>query len=538
MKSADGNIGLAGLRFHNRMVNELPGETERGVFPRQVTGAIWSHVAPTPVSNPKVLLWSSEMLRNFGLDDADALEPGFARVFAGNELLPDMVPHATCYGGHQFGHWAGQLGDGRAINLGDAHDVNGQLWTLQLKGAGPTPYSRGADGRAVLRSSLREFLCSEAMYHLGVPTTRALCLVSTGDRVVRDMFYDGNPQAEPGAVVCRVSESFLRFGHFQMLAARGETALLAQLLDFSIRHDHPTILEQFSAGTQAARLEWFRRVCSATADMIVHWQRLGFVHGVMNTDNMSVLGQTIDYGPYGWLDDYDPGWTPNTTDAEGRRYRYGAQPDIALWNLYQLANALMPVLDDADALKAVLHDYQLLYARGWRAMMAGKLGFSEFREDTDASLVEALEQLLVSREIDMTLFYRGLGDLNIADDAQVILGQLSRAFYDEHLADDGEWVEQLLDWVRQWQRRAGEDDRTDQVRRDSMNRSNPCYVLRNYLAQQAIDAAEQGDLTVAWQLLEVMRNPYQEQAGRAEFAALRPDWARHRAGCSMLSCSS
>jgi len=538
MKSADDSVGLAALRFSNRMVNELPGETEREVFPRQVTGALWSHVAPTPVSSPQVLLWSSEMLQTFGLDEADAQAPRFARVFAGNELLPGMVPHASCYGGHQFGHWAGQLGDGRAINLGDVYDVHGQLQTLQLKGAGSTPYSRGADGRAVLRSSLREFLCSEAMYHLGVPTTRALCLVSTGDRVVRDMFYDGNPQAEPGAVVCRVSESFLRFGHFQMLAARGETELLAQLLDFSIKHDHPAILEQFSVGTQAARLEWFRRVCSATADMIVHWQRVGFVHGVMNTDNMSVLGQTIDYGPYGWIDDYDPGWTPNTTDAQGRRYRFGAQPDIALWNLYQLANALMPALEDADALKEVLHRYQDQYIQRWQAMMAGKLGFSSFREETDTPLVESLEKLLVSREIDMTLFYRALGDLDVADNTRVVPQKMSGAFYDERLTEDEEWLGQLLDWVRQWQQRVAEDGRTDSERRTAMNRSNPCYVLRNYLAQQAIDAAEQGDLAPAWQLLEVMRNPYEEQPGRADYSALRPDWARNRAGCSMLSCSS
>ncbi|MBG3852707.1 YdiU family protein, partial [Xanthomonas hortorum pv. carotae] len=230
-----------------------------------------------------------------------------------------MQPWAVNYGGHQFGHWAGQLGDGRAISLGEAIGVDGGRYELQLKGAGPTPYSRGADGRAVLRSSIREFLCSEAMHHLGVPTTRALSLVTTGDAVVRDMFYDGRPQREPGAIVCRVAPSFIRFGNFELPSARGDSALLRQWADFTIARDFP----ELKGAGENLYAAWFAQVCERTAVMVAHWMRVGFVHGVMNTDNMSILGLTIDYGPYGWVDDYDPDWTPNTTDAQGRRYRFG-----------------------------------------------------------------------------------------------------------------------------------------------------------------------------------------------------------------------
>ena len=239
-------------------------------------------------------------------------------------------------GGHQFGHWAGQLGDGRAISLGEAVLADGQRRELQLKGAGPTPYSRSADGRAVLRSSIREFLCSEAMHHLGIPTTRALSLVGTGEGVVRDMFYDGHPEVEPGAIVCRVAPSFLRFGHFELPSQRGDTSLLQALADFCIARDFPHLRGR----GEPLYADWFAEVCERTARLVAGWMRVGFVHGVLNTDNMSILGLAIDYGPYGWIDAYDPDWTPNTTDATGRRYRFGWQPRVANWNLGQLARAL------------------------------------------------------------------------------------------------------------------------------------------------------------------------------------------------------
>src|SRR5436190_10000166 len=312
------------LRFDNRFVRELPADPEAGPRLRQVHGALYSLVEPTPVAAPRLIAYSREVADMLGIDETTINSPAFAEVFGGNALLDGMQPYAANYGGHQFGQWAGQLGDGRAITLGEAINAAGERWELQLKGAGPTPYSRTADGRAVLRSSLREFLCSEAMNHLGVPTTRALCLVATGEDVVRDMFYDGHPQAEPGAVVCRVAPSFLRFGNFEICAARGDQALLQTLADFTITTHFP----QLGAPSRDTYLRWFDEVCRRTARMLVHWMRVGFVHGVMNTDNMSVLGLTIDYGPYGWLEGYDPNWTPNTTDAGGRRYRYGHQPHV------------------------------------------------------------------------------------------------------------------------------------------------------------------------------------------------------------------
>ena len=238
--------------FDNTFLRALPGDPETRIFPRQLQGATWSAVEPTPVEAPRLLAHSREMAAELGFSDADLASPEFARVFGGNALLPGMQPFATNYGGHQFGHWAGQLGDGRAISLGEAVNAAGQRWELQLKGAGPTPYSRHADGRAVLRSSIREFLCSEAMHHLGVPTTRALSLAATGETVVRDMFYDGHPQAEPGAVVCRVAPSFLRFGNFELPASRGELPLLRQLVNFAIRRDFADLRGEGEAGWEVS----------------------------------------------------------------------------------------------------------------------------------------------------------------------------------------------------------------------------------------------------------------------------------------------
>ena len=520
--------GLDALRFDNRFVRELPGDPEQGHRRREVRGALWSPTAPTPVAAPTLLAHSREVAALLGLDDADVASPAFAQVFGGNALLQGMQPYAGNYGGHQFGNWAGQLGDGRAITLGEAVNGRGERWELQLKGAGPTPYSRTADGRAVLRSSIREFLCSEAMHHLGVPTTRALSLVGTGEPVVRDMFYDGHPKPEPGAIVCRVAPSFLRFGHYQLPASRGDTDLLRTLVDFTIRRDFPHL----SGEGEALYAAWFAEVCERTAVMVAHWMRVGFVHGVMNTDNMSVLGLTIDYGPYGWIDDYDPDWTPNTTDAQGRRYRFGWQPRVAGWNLSRFAQALSPLFDGVEALQEGLQRFADAYARADRDNIARKLGLSDCR-DEDMERMDTVQQLLAQGEIDMTLFFRALID---ADPMDASLSAFDDAFYDP--AKREAVVPALRDWLAAYARRRDEDALDAAVRRERMRLANPRYVLRNYLAQQAIDAAEAGDLSVVHELLEVMRRPYDDQPGRARFAQRRPDWARQRAGCSMLSCSS
>ncbi|NIP14464.1 MAG: YdiU family protein [Pseudomonadales bacterium] len=529
--------GLADLRFDNRFTAALPGEAESGNSRRrQVREACYSRVDPTSVTAPRLVAYSREMAERLGLSEADCSSAGFADVFSGNRLLEGMDPHASCYGGHQFGNWAGQLGDGRAINLGEVIDVGGALWMLQLKGAGPTPYSRTADGLAVLRSSLREFLCSEAMHHLGVPTTRALSLTLTGEQVMRDVLYDGNPAPEPGAVVCRVAQSFIRFGHFEILAARREPELLKRLADHTIRSHFPHLACGAAPLEREDYLAWFAEVRDATAEMIVEWMRVGFVHGVMNTDNMSILGQTIDYGPYGWLEDYDPNWTPNTTDAAGRRYRFSFQPGIAQWNLTRLAEAIYPLVDAAEPLEELLTGFETRYAESWRDMMARKLGLRS-PEPADVVLLNELDEVLQLAETDMTIFFRRLADLDPGDRADDPVEVVREAYYvPEQLA--GQTQERVAGWLSDYAARLRQDDFPPDDRRRAMNAVNPKYVLRNYLAQLAIDDAETGDFALVHDLLDLLRHPYDEQPERARFAARRPDWARTRVGCSMLSCSS
>jgi serine/tyrosine/threonine adenylyltransferase len=514
------------LHFDNAFTRELPGDQESGPRLREVRNALHSAVSPTPVSQPRLIAYSAEVADLLGFTEDDVNSTRFAEVFAGNALLDGMQPYAANYGGHQFGHWAGQLGDGRAISLGEVVVGDGQRWELQLKGAGPTPYSRSADGRAVLRSSVREFLCSEAMHHLGVPTTRALSLIATGEDVIRDMFYDGRPAPEPSAVVCRVAPSFIRFGNFELPASRGESEVLGQLVDFTIRRDFP----ELRGDGESLRADWFAEVCKRTAVMIAQWMRVGFVHGVMNTDNMSILGLTIDYGPYGWIDNFDPDWTPNTTDRQNRRYRFGQQPQVAHWNLACLAQALAPVFGSIEPLQAGLQRYVDTYADADRANIAAKLGLLECR-DEDVALMQSLYEWMTASEVDMTLFFRRLSDLGPAAPEH-----FSDVFYDETKREQG-WSD-LSEWLDRYRQRLDSDAQSAAQRRTRMRQVNPKYVLRNWLAQQAIDKAHAGDESEIRALLDVMRRPYEDQPGNERFAARRPDWARNRAGCSMLSCSS
>ncbi len=535
MNSQTKTSGLDDLIFDNRFIRELPADPETVNNRRQVFSACYSRVLPTKVANPQMVAYSREVAELLDLSEEVCKSADFTQVFVGNSLLPGMDSYAICYGGHQFGNWAGQLGDGRAINLGEIINRNGERFTLQLKGAGSTPYSRSADGLAVLRSSVREFLCSEAMYHLGVPTTRALSLILTGEEVIRDMFYSGDPKPEPGAVVCRVAPSFTRFGSFQIFTARGEIDLLKKLVDYTIVTDFPHLGEP----SLDVYLKWFEEVCRRTAEMIVHWQRVGFVHGVMNTDNMSILGLTIDYGPYGWLENYDPNWTPNTTDAADRRYRFGNQPQIAFWNLGQLANAIYPLIEQVEPLQQAINAYKDTFERGWQTMVAGKLGLNAYDPSIDNELNTELLILLQSVETDMTIFYRKLAmlvmDVELSDEA--LMAPLMEAYYvPEQLTD--EYKARLGSWLRLYIKRIQNSGIAEAERIKTMNAANPKYVLRNYLAQLAIDKAEQGDFSMVNELLELLRHPYDEQSGKEEFALKRPDWARQRAGCSMLSCSS
>ena len=509
------------LRFDPRFIRELPGDPLDDPRSREVRDALWSPAMPTPVAAPRLLAHSPSVAAAIGFEPDEVAAPRFAQVFSGNALVEGMQPFATRYGGHQFGHWAGQLGDGRAISLGEVIGQDGRRHELQLKGAGRTPYSRHADGRAVLRSSLREFVCSEAMHALGVPSTRALSLVATGEAVVRDMFYDGRPVPEPGAIVCRVAPSFLRFGHYEILAATGETALLERLIEFTLGRDFPHL----EGSAAERRAQWFREICERSAELAAHWMRIGFVHGVLNTDNMSVLGLSIDYGPFGFVEDYDPAFTPNTTDAQGRRYAYGRQPAVVHWNLARLGSALLSQIDEAD-LQAGLDRYAAHYQATARAMTAAKFGF-EALSDEDLVLVQDAYELLAASSIDHTLFFRTLADATQPQD------------FAAHAYDPAKFAATLPAFGAWWARYAGRIAGRDALaRRARMNAANPLYLPRNWLCQEAIEAAEQDDLEPLRRLLEATSAPYTERAGFAHQAGKRPDWARDKAGCSMLSCSS
>ncbi|PIB23041.1 hypothetical protein BFP75_10890 [Maribacter sp. 4G9] len=518
------------LKIIDRFNKELPADTRTDTARRQVTEACFSFVKPKVPSNPSLVHVSPEMLTILGLDTTIATLEKFLNVFSGAEILTSTQPYAMCYGGHQFGNWAGQLGDGRAINLCEVEHLQ-KNWTLQLKGAGETPYSRSADGLAVLRSSIREYLCSEAMHHLGIPTTRALSLMLSGDMVLRDMLYDGNPENEKGAIVCRVAESFIRFGNFEIFTARGDVKTLKKLVDFTIEHHFPHL----GAPSKETYLRFFQEVAHRSLAMVVHWQRVGFVHGVMNTDNMSILGLTIDYGPYGWLEGYDHGWTPNTTDRTHKRYRFGAQPQIVLWNLLQLANALYPLIDEAEPLEKILMEYKEAYPKAYQAMMLKKLGLKTQQQE-DFGLITDLEAVLQVSETDMTIFFRYLA--NYKKDGSIPgIEVVQEAFY---FPDEiqGKVQEQWEQWFLNYSNRLQQEALTDVQRKGGMNKVNPKYVLRNYMAQMAIDAADTGDYTLVDELFQLLKKPYDEQPEREKWFAKRPDWARHKAGCSMLSCSS
>ena len=523
---------IEALRYDDRFVRDLPGDPSRDNRPRQVMRAAYTPVAPTPVPAPKLLALVPEVAALLDLDLAAT--PALVDVLAGNRVLPGMAPYAACYGGHQFGTWAGQLGDGRAITLGEVVGAGGpdgaETWEIQLKGAGPTPYSRRADGRAVLRSSLRELVCSEAMHHLGIPTTRALSLVTTGAPVLRDLLYDGHPAEEPGAIVCRVAPSFLRFGSYEIHASRDDHDTLRRLVRFTLERWYP----QYVAGDRLDIAGFFAEVASRTAWLVAEWLRVGFVHGVMNTDNMSILGLTIDYGPYGWLEPFDPDWTPNITDASGRRYRFGNQAAVAHWNVAKLARALGPLVgEDVAPLERTLAAFPQELAQHHRHTSLRKLGLSGLRAHAfDDELLGGLGDLLATRdvEVDMTIFFRAL--------AEPLAGvaPLARAYYG---APPHAHLVELDAWLAQYGARARAEGLDDAERGRRMNAINPLYVPRNYLVQEVIEATERGDGGAALAtLLDVLRHPYDAQPGREHFAGKRPEWARDRAGCSMLSCSS
>ncbi|WP_347159451.1 protein adenylyltransferase SelO [Pontibacter chitinilyticus] len=515
---------LLSKEYKNDFVNTFAGDKSGDRNPRQTPGVLYSKALPTPVKKPELLAWSEELAAELGLQKPTGQQE--IDVLAGNVVTATMHPYAACYAGHQFGHWAGQLGDGRAITLGEWETAAGQVCEFQLKGAGPTPYSRRADGRAVLRSSVREYLMSEAMHYLGVPTTRALSLVTTGEPVLRDMFYNGNAAHEPGAIVLRVAPSFLRFGNFEMLNARKETDHLRQLVDWTIARYYPHLQGEDKV------LRWFKEVVDRTAGLMVEWQRVGFVHGVMNTDNMSVLGLTIDYGPYSFLDDFDPDFTPNTTDLPGRRYAFSRQPSVAHWNLGCLAGALLPLVEK-DQLVAALDGYKDSYWSKYYAMMGNKLGLDQVSA-ADTDLITQFENTLAAVKPDMTIFYQLLIDLPLyMADAQEVAAYFNPSLYYELTPAESELLYTL---IQSYLARLNTNTIKREDSQKRMRAANPRFILRNYLLHQAIEELERGENTLFLQLQEALKTPY--TCKDDTFFEKRPEWASQKAGCSMLSCSS
>ncbi len=528
------------------MQDHLPADRDLHNTCRQVEHAGYSLVSPQIPSTPKLRAYTSDLAESLGLDDRYCRSEEFLNVVSagryslgqpkGELANSKIASYAMCYGGHQFGNWAGQLGDGRAINLGEVIDLHGQYQTIQLKGAGPTPYSRFADGFAVLRSSIREFLCSEAMHHLGVPTTRALSLITSGNDVERDMFYSGNQIPEPGAIVARVAPSFLRFGNFEIFAARGDIQTLEQLAAYCVQFDFPELWPLYQNDKREALLKMFSIVCERTVTAVVHWMRLGFVHGVLNTDNMSITGLTIDYGPYGWLDNFDPSWTPNTTDAQNRRYRYENQPAVAQWNLLQLANALYPLIQDAEGLESIVKNFKPQYESAWHLMMAGKLGLAPSGVVPEGFYTR-LESLMGRSQIDMTNFYRALSIFvgSYVNEKAFDVIVLGNSYLDNIPPS---LVSEWKVFFTELQGLVGMSKQNPTDRQKAMCRVNPCFILRNFVVQQAIDAAYEGNDELIKTLQLAIVHPYEPHESHTAFDTMRPKWALNKAGCSMLSCSS
>lgn len=468
----------------------------------------FSPVVPSRLDQPTKVSSNSLLATQLGIDPADLESQTMLDLVSGNFGTANIKPIALVYSGHQFGVWAGQLGDGRAMTLGElpvtCADGKTELWDIQLKGAGPTPYSRFADGRAVLRSSIREYLCSEAMHGLGIASTRALCLLDSKTRIYRE-------DVESGAIVCRVARSHIRFGSFEHFHYRNQPEGVAALADYVIDRHFPEW-----AAEHNRYLKLFTQTVENTAKMIAQWQAVGFSHGVMNTDNMSILGDTLDYGPFGFLDSYNPNFICNHSDSHGR-YSFKNQPSVGLWNLNALATSLMSLLS-SDELIAVLKTYEPHYLTHYRALMAAKLGLLEYRDD-DEQLLNSLLELLQKNALDYSLFFRQLCTFSATDQS------VRDHFIDRDAFDL---------WAEQYLQRLVQQPLTDQQRCAKMLRTNPKYVLRNYMAQAAIEKAQQGDYSEVNLLLRVLQNPFDEHPEAEKYAGLPPDWADHIS----VSCSS
>lgn len=464
----------------------------------------YSSVTPQPIDNPQWVSCNFDLADSLGIT-ADELEDPSNLLLMSGSYFDDINSISLVYSGHQFGQWAGQLGDGRAITLGElATGDSKELWDIQLKGAGKTPYSRFGDGRAVLRSSIREYLCSEAMHGLGIATTRALCITKGETGVVREII-------EPAAIVCRVARSHIRFGHFEHFHYSNNPQAVKQLADYLIARHY----SEWSDNPKRYYL-LLQSCVHNTAKTIAQWQSVGFCHGVMNTDNMSILGDTIDYGPFGFLDSYDPSFICNHSDHQGR-YSYQNQPSVALWNLNALATCFSSLLDVTE-ITDCLQQYENEYLSHYRQIMAKKLGLLEYKK-SDQSLINQLLVMMAADRVDYTLFFRKLCDFSEQN-------QTVRDYFIDR--------DQFDDWAKSYIQRLKTQDLSTQQRQEAMKSINPVYVLRNYMAQTAIEAAEGGDYSEVELLLKILKNPYTAYPKAKKYEGLPPDWASE----ITVSCSS
>jgi protein adenylyltransferase len=480
------------LQYGVRTLGHLPFDNTYARLP----DAFYQRVEPTPVPEPYLVAFNPAAARLIDLDPAEATNPDFIQYFAGNQLLPGSGPVAMKYAGHQFGTYVPQLGDGRAILLGEVRNCHGERWDLHLKGAGKTAFSRFGDGRAVLRSTVREYLACEALQALGVPTTRALCV-------------------ETGALVARMAPSHVRFGSFEVFAHRGQTAEVKVLADYLIEQHYPHL-----RGAADAYVAFFREVVARTARLVAQWQAVGFAHGVLNTDNMSILGLTLDYGPYGWMEGFDPGFVCNHSDEAGR-YAFDQQPRIGYWNLAALAQALLSLME-LDEAKSALNTYPEVFNAGMHELMCEKLGLATSREG-DQALWTGLLDVLARSRTDYTICFRRLGTFATAPGADN--EGVRKPFPDP--AEFDAWAERYRDRLRA-------EGSVDEERKARMNRVNPKYVLRNYLAQTAIDRAQKKDFSEVDRLRGVLQMPFDEQPEMEHYAQPAPEWGRHL----QVSCSS
>ncbi|MEQ2309562.1 hypothetical protein AMECASPLE_000196 [Ameca splendens] len=513
-----------------KLIEALPVDEIDGNFVRTVKNCIFSRSNPTPLSGSlRLAAVSKDVIEGIlDLHVAVTRSEDFLLYASGAKLLPGSAPLAHRYGGHQFGYWAGQLGDGRAHLLGQYLNRNGETWELQLKGSGKTPYSRFGDGRAVIRSSVREFLCSEAMHFLGVPTSRAASLIVSEEPVLRDQFYNGNVKTERGAVVLRLAKSWFRFGSLEILAENGEIDLLKKLLNFVIGEHYSWI----HSDDPDKYLAFFSTVVTETAQLIAQWISVGFAHGVCNTDNFSLLSVTIDYGPFGFMDSYDPNFVPNSSDDEGR-YRIGAQAEVGLFNLEKLLVALSPVLTQGQKKQAtiILKGYLDIYRMRLQQLFKDKLGFlGDEEEEEDDHLIVLLFKMMEDTRSDFTMTFRQL--------SEVSTNQLrSRNFTQMWALEDLSSHKLFSDWLIVYlQRLSRPQSESDLHRQQRMKRVNPRYVLRNWMAESAIRRAEESDFSEVELLHHILSSPFvtQDSAEVAGYAARPPLWANRL----KVSCSS